>query len=368
MNGEKFRIQSNLFLKIGRGLLAVLVMVGAHQGLSGTAMAAAGVMKIGAAALIPSPGPYKPKMESGAEIAAGKGVYYRKCVWCHGPDGAGDGPSAIRLKIKPRNFNQGTFKFRHTPSGDLPTDEDLFNTVTHGLPGSVMPAWGEILSAEEIRNVIAFIKKEMVKERAFDDPDELETMVVFDYGTQIPSSPESIEKGKDLYMNKAKCVECHGKTGKGNGNLSQRDDWGFPIFPRNLTKPWNIRGNRRDPYNPRIIFREISTGLNGTPMPSFVDELTVEERWHVANFVMSLTKEKLPLDSASSRPAIGFVIKSKYIPRVVRFPAHRKILHGMWCRSSLSAWPVRSFSRLGISSVPWTISGSGLYSTTKKSQ
>lgn len=56
-------------------------------------------------------------------IEAGKRVYFTKCVWCHGVDGAGDGPGADRLWPRPRNFNQGTFKIRHTASGELP----LFN-------------------------------------------------------------------------------------------------------------------------------------------------------------------------------------------------------------------------------------------------
>src|ERR1044072_968605 len=79
-------------------------------------------------------------------IEAGKRVYFTKCVWCHGVDGAGDGPGADRLWPRPRNFNQGTFKIRHTASGELPLfnvnerapdsgKNDLFDTVTHGLPG-----------------------------------------------------------------------------------------------------------------------------------------------------------------------------------------------------------------------------------------
>jgi mono/diheme cytochrome c family protein len=267
---------------------------------------------------IPPPGKYTPKKDSPEDIAAGKAVYFRKCVWCHGPDGAGDGPSAIRLATKPRNFNQGTFKIRHTASGDLPTDEDLFLTVTNGLPGSAMPPWGEILSVEERKNVVSFVKNVLVKDRNFNDPDE--TLTVIDYGQQIESSPESIEKGKEIFMNKAKCVECHGVEGRGNGNLTQRDDWGFPIFPADLSKPWNLRGNRRDPYNPKNIFREVSTGLNGTPMPSFIDTLTVEERWHVSNFVMSLSLYSMgqetkayPMDKETNKPQIQFVIKGKYL-------------------------------------------------------
>ncbi|MEK7285699.1 MAG: c-type cytochrome [Nitrospirota bacterium] len=259
---------------------------------------------------LPKPGAYKPSVPTPADIEAGKAVYFRKCVWCHGPEGAGDGGSARRLATKPRNFNQGTFKIRHTASGELPTDEDLFLTVTHGLPGSAMPPWGDILSEQERKQVIAFVKTNLVKDRKFDDPDE--TFTVIDYGTQIPSSEESIKKGKEIFMTKAKCVECHGVEGRGNGNLTQRDDWGFPIFPANLAKPWNLRGNRRDPYNPQNIFREVSTGLNGTPMPSFADTLSVDERWHVANFVMSLSNH-YEIEKSTNKPKIGFVIKGKFL-------------------------------------------------------
>ena len=91
-------------------------------------------------------------------IEAGKRVYFTKCVWCHGVDGAGDGPGADRLWPRPRNFNQGTFKIRHTASGELPLfdakkptpgQNDLFETVTHGLPGSAMPSWEGILTEEQ---------------------------------------------------------------------------------------------------------------------------------------------------------------------------------------------------------------------------
>ena len=51
------------------------------------------------------------------QIEAGKRVYFTKCVWCHGVNGSGDGPGADRLWPRPRNFNSGTFKIRHTASG-----------------------------------------------------------------------------------------------------------------------------------------------------------------------------------------------------------------------------------------------------------
>ena len=62
---------------------------------------------------LPSPPPAE-------QVEAGKRVYFTKCVWCHGVEGAGDGPGAVRLWPRPRNFNAGTFKIRHTASGQLP--------------------------------------------------------------------------------------------------------------------------------------------------------------------------------------------------------------------------------------------------------
>ena len=72
-------------------------------------------------------------------LEKGKKVYFKRCVWCHGVEGGGDGPSADRLFTRPRNFIQGTFKIRHTDSGELPLEADLIRTVKNGLPGSAMP-------------------------------------------------------------------------------------------------------------------------------------------------------------------------------------------------------------------------------------
>ncbi len=244
------------------------------------------------------------------DLEAGKAIYFRKCVWCHGPEGAGDGPGADRLWPRPRNFNQGTFKIRHTASGELPTLDDLFQTVTHGLPGSAMPAWDGILNEKQRRQVVEFVRTELVKDRDFTDQ-ETETLTVISFGKQVPSSEESIKRGKEVYMSKGKCVECHGPEARGDGNATQKDEWNFPIRPADLHKCWNFRGNRSDPYNPANIFREVSTGLNGTPMPSFADALTEEERWDVANFVISLCPKK-QIDPLTMKPNNDFVVRSKF--------------------------------------------------------
>jgi len=207
-------------------------------------------------------------------IEAGKRVYFTKCVWCHGVDGAGDGPGADRLWPRPRNFNQGTFKIRHTASGELPLfdsrkpvpgQNDLFETVTHGLPGSAMPSWEGILTEEQRLQVLSFVTTQLVKDRKFTDKQsEAQTVLQLGDIKPIAATEESLKKGSELIVEK-KCVECHGAEGRGDGNaFNLKDDWGFSIQPADWHKCWNFRGSRQDPYNVRNIFRTFSTGVNGT--------------------------------------------------------------------------------------------------------
>jgi len=266
-----------------------------------------------------------PQLPPAEMIEAGKRVYFTKCVWCHGVDGAGDGPAADRLWPRPRNFNQGTFKIRHTASGELPLfdakkpipgQNDLFETVTHGLPGSAMPSWEGILDEEQRLQVLSFVTTQLVKDRRYDDKDtETMTVLQLDSIKPIPPNKESIEKGAQLVVDK-KCIECHGVDGRGDGNaFNLKDDWGFPIQPASWHKCWNFRGSRQDAYNVKNIFRTFSTGVNGTPMPSFADNTTIEERWHIANFVQSLCErdangDPLPIDPLTDKPKINFVLRS----------------------------------------------------------
>jgi len=252
------------------------------------------------------------------KLEAGKKVYFKRCVWCHGVEGGGDGPSHERLFTKPRNFIQGTFKIRWTNSGELPRDQDLINTVTHGLTGSAMPAWGDFLSQTEIEAVVQFVKS-LVQDRDWSDEDETVEDVITELGTNpwgatapyyhgIPQ--EDIDAGRKL-MIENKCFECHGAEGRGDGNPTMKDDWGFPIVAANWQQCWNFRGARRDHYNPFNVARTISTGLNGTPMPNYRDKISVEDRWKVAAFVNSLCPRK-KIDRLTNKPVPDFLIASKY--------------------------------------------------------
>jgi mono/diheme cytochrome c family protein len=274
-------------------------------------------------ALAAMPDPIKKDM-----LEKGKKVYFKRCVWCHGVEGGGDGPSADRLFTRPRNFIQGTFKIRVTDSGELPMDINLINTVKNGLQGSAMPAWGEFLAEDEILSVVQFVKS-LVQDREWDDEDEEVNNVITEISADNGKGPlgdppwaatkgpyhlgvpqEHIDAGKELFI-KNKCFECHGGEGRGDGNPTMKDDWGFPIVAANWQQCWNFRGARRDPYNPFVIARTISTGLNGTPMPNFREQMTGPERWQVAAFVNSLCPRK-KIDPLTNKPIPDFLIQSVY--------------------------------------------------------
>ena len=275
------------------------------------------------AALAGSPSPINKDL-----LEKGKKVYFKRCVWCHGVEGGGDGPSADRLFTRPRNFIQGTFKIRVTDSGELPMDINLINTVKNGLQGSAMPAWGEFLAEDEILAVVQFVKS-LVQDREWDDEDEEVNNVITEISADNGKGPlgdapwgstsgpyhlgvpqEHIDAGKELFI-KNKCFECHGGEGRGDGNPTMKDDWGFPIVAANWQQCWNFRGARRDAYNPFVIARTISTGLNGTPMPNFREQLTGPERWQVAAFVNSLCPRK-KIDPLTNKPIPDFLIQSVY--------------------------------------------------------
>ena len=216
---------------------------------------------------------------------AGAEIYAQRCIHCHGEDGDAVTEAADRLNPPPRDFTSAQYKIKTTDfEDDFPNDHDVFRMIRDGMPGTAMPGWSDVLSDQDIFDLVAYIK-------TFAGLEEEEPGPSMDYGEQIASSAESIEQGKRLFHEGDRCSECHGKEGKGDAVKGLKDDAGFRTWPRNLTKPWTFRASS----DPKDIFTRISTGIPGTQMPAFADptsdkQLTIEERWHVANYVHSLAK------------------------------------------------------------------------------
>ena len=100
----------------------------------------------------------------------------------------------------------------------------------------------------------------------------------------VPSSAESIAKGKELYMERTKgnCVFCHGDTGTGNeANM-----------PRLRRKPANLTSKERmTAMTDGELFWKISKGITGI-MPAGEKRMSEEERWHVVNYIRTLAKKE----------------------------------------------------------------------------
>src|SRR5262245_49565745 len=63
----------------------------------------------------------------------GERLYGWNCFPCHGAEGKGDGPQALRQGLHPRDFTRGLFKLKTSPPGEMPFDDDLYRTVTVGI-------------------------------------------------------------------------------------------------------------------------------------------------------------------------------------------------------------------------------------------
>src|ERR1700682_1276296 len=216
-------------------------------------------------------------------VARGKVVYERFCTSCHGAEGDGRGESADYIYPRPRDFRQGMFKWRSTPSGALPTVSDLEKTIRDGLYGTHMPTWYAIGHRNRL-DVISYIQTFSPRWRSEEIPPPI----------AIPRQPamnsQSVTSGKALYE-KLECAKCHGDTGRGDGPSSHelKNDWGDPIVAADLTA-----GHFKCGGTPADIYRVFMTGLNGTPMPSYVDSIKPEEAWQLVHYIESLSGNRPP--------------------------------------------------------------------------
>ena len=209
---------------------------------------------------------------------AGRQLYFRYCWGCHGPHGDGNGENAPWVTPQPRNFVAAVFKCRSTPTGTLPTDEDLYNSIRRGFNFTNMPSW-LALTAQERANLVAFIKTFSPR------------WVTEKPGTPIPvpAEPkltiESIKHGGELFQ-KLECWKCHGQEGRGDGpsasTLTDSNDQ--PIRPYNFTSDNRSKCGRTN----QDLYKIFMSGVDGTPMPSFADVVKPEDAWDLVHYLRTL--------------------------------------------------------------------------------
>lgn len=297
------------------------------------------------------------------------GLYREHCVHCHGISGDGTGVTASSLDPYPRDFRLGKFKFKSTPLRRPPPDHDLQKILENGIPGTAMPSF-RTLPPKEIQALIQYVKylsirgqferyllaemaglggeplidlnlvtSEDGKQPSDEDREEFEEQLEIVIGeglleniidrwldpekkiTKIVAAPaefnpyypghaEFIDLGRKLFFAKGNCLQCHGDTGVGDGQLSNFDDWTNdwknsanvdpndpatyreftavgalpprPVRPRNLNVP-GYRGGG----HPHDLFLRLTNGIEGTPMPAST-ALSSDEVWAMVAYVKSL--------------------------------------------------------------------------------
>lgn len=216
--------------------------------------------------------------------SSGKQLYRRFCIGCHGPEGDGNGENAQWIDPKPRDFTAATFKCRSTPTGTLPTDQDLDHAIQRGFVTTNMPSWNP-LTPQQRADLVAYVKTFSPRWTG-EKP-----------GTPINIPPEtavtiqSILHGRELFQ-KMECWKCHGPAGHGDGPSASTltDSKDNPIRPYNFSTGSRFKCGETN----QDLYRIFITGVDGTPMPSFADVIQPNDAWDLVHFLRTLQALRTP--------------------------------------------------------------------------
>lgn len=219
-------------------------------------------------------------------LSLGRTTYEKECLACHGAVGDGLGEASYLLYPRPRDFTTGQFRLISTWDG-VPTDEDLFRTISRGMPGSAMPSWAHL--SEDIRwGLVHYVKafsKRPIAVRAAHQPDAWGSggAGVITVPPEAPYDSAAKARAAELYTKG--CAPCHGATGRGDGAQKQVDSKGYPTRPRDLTL-----GVFKGSPDPQSVYRRIVAGLPGSPMPQS-GYLQGSDGWHLVHMVRALSSD-----------------------------------------------------------------------------
>jgi mono/diheme cytochrome c family protein len=233
-------------------------------------------------------GPRPPEDEG--TIERGKAVYEKHCSLCHGDNGDGRSIRSVDMQVKPRDLSSGNYRYRSTPAGSLPTDEDIYLTISRGIRGTGMLPWFG-LSSEDKWAVTYFIK-------TFSERFASESTSPI----AVPELPDAVtglvDRGKTLFE-RENCWECHGRQGRGDGPLSDalKDDRGITVKLRSFASEPLKRGSEI-----RDIYISITAGFDGTPMASYGDAIPDEDILALSAYVNSIALQRPPIGGGMMEP------------------------------------------------------------------
>lgn len=248
----------------------------------------------------------------------GRIIFAKQCTICHGEQGDGAGKFAYLMNPRPRNFKAGKFKLT-TTQNLIPTDEDLFRTISRGMPGSAMPPWGHLPIAD-LKALVAYVRKIHVDAARGEldagvrdgtyTPVEVSTLLhdrtepgdLID----VPPEPRTDDlrwfNGRRVYTEA--CAACHGPDGHPLPEAVKFDDEGFPDPPRSF-----VSGIFKGGMEGSDLYCRIMKGMRGTPMPAYEGNYSADDTWDLIHYVQSLARsgsqERAQLrQSTISAPAV----------------------------------------------------------------
>lgn len=230
----------------------------------------------------------------GLGAQCGMQLYAQHCAACHGERGRGDGPAARFLDPKPRDFQSGHFRFVSTDNG-VPSDTDILEAISAGLPGSAMLGFTQLTPAERVRLVdhVRVLRQAGIRERlagAGLEGEKLEAEVALldtpgalvRPAVETPDTMESRARGA-LHWTRL-CASCHGDNGRGVFDPLRITAEGHLVQPRDLT-----RGVMKSGHEAERLWQRVRCGIPGTPMPKLTaKELDDDALWDLLHHLQSL--------------------------------------------------------------------------------
>ena len=324
-----------------------------------------------------------PHSHAGWRLVEGRNLYMTHCQHCHGVTGDGKGPTSRFLNPRPRDYRQGTFKFKSTQRALKPSRKDLFHILEQGIPGTYMPSfvllgeeklgliidyvrWLSIRGNTELRltselaalsatkkdikraavegkkeaDVVAEVMKSVNEELPGQVDDitnglaeawanaELEESVVVPKVKRTPPTKESIEKGRVFFLSlnpkkKTECAECHGKLARGDGPNTEKY---WPIPNSQPERKYEVAGLHDEwgfPQQPRNLTRGIYRG-GRRPIDIFRRVHEGIPGTQMAGFATVLTHEEI-WDVVNYVLSVPFEGKHSAYPGEVEADAEKKV-------------------------------------------
>lgn len=233
-------------------------------------------------------------------LSRGEALFAKNCALCHGDTGDGGGKFAYLMNPRPRNLQQGNFKLS-TTENQIPSHDDLFRTISNGMPGSAMPPWGH-LPESDIEALVGHVQrihrnatKELLRQWVEDGtisanelPQQLAERTSAGSALVVPSEPPFDEirwfRGRRLYLEN--CASCHGENGDPVAEEVKFDAEGYPVPPRSF-----VSGIFKGAAQGHQLYARIWKGMKGTPMPASEGVYTGDEMWDIIHYVQSLMRQ-----------------------------------------------------------------------------